>query len=189
MKTRIFFCIALFLSVNVSAEDNMKYMLKPEPDWLGYSVVNGDDCPTTKSEVEKAVEGVFVRARIEPAKNVSRVIDAEWKKYGAGANDKIEEVIYLGVILNCTKANTNIFINPVFNLSLYFSKWIEDADGDFHVKFGKDYGTSGVGTREYILDAIKNRTENALTDYIKVNFIDNKTYELTQKDLLKKLTD
>ena len=186
MKTRIFFCIALFLSVNVSAEDNMKYMLKPEPDWLGYSVVNGDDCPTTKSEVEKAVEGVFVRARIEPAKNVSRVIDAEWTKYGAGANDKIEEVIYLGVILNCLELDKS---NPVFNLSLYFSKWIEDPDGLFHVKFGKEYGTTGMGGRKYILDAVKDRTENALTDYIKVNFIDNKTYELTQKDLLKKITD
>ena len=186
MKTRILFVIALLLSVNVSAEDNMKYMLKPEPDWLGYSVVNGDDCPTTKSEVEKAVEGVFVRARIEPAKNVSRVIDAEWTKYGAGANDKIEEVIYLGVILNCLELDKS---NPVFNLSLYFSKWIEDPDGHFHVKFGKDYGTTGMGGRKYILDAVKDRTENALTDYIKVNFIDNKTYELTQKDLLKKITD
>ena len=95
MKKRILFFIALLLSVNVSAEDNMKYMLKPEPDWLGYSVVIGSNCTTTKSEVEKAVEGVFIRSRIEPAKNVSRVIDAEWKKYGAGANDKAEEVIYL----------------------------------------------------------------------------------------------
>ena len=171
MKKRILFFIALLLSVNVSAEDNMKYMLKPEPDWLGYSVVIGSNCTTTKSEVEKAVEGGFIRSRIEPAKNVSRVIDAEWKKYGAGANDKAEEVIYLGVILNCLQLNS---FNPVFNLSLYFSKWIEDPEGDFHVKFGKEYGTTGMGRRKYILDAVKARTENALTDYIKVNFIDNK---------------
>jgi len=177
MKTRILFVIALLLSVNVSAKDNMEYMIKPEPNWLGYMVVNGNDCPTTESELEKAVEGVFVRSRIEPAKNVSRVIDAD---------DKAEEIIYLGVILNCLELDKN---NPVFNLSLYFSKWIEDEDGDFHVKFGSEYGTTGIGGRKYILDAVKDRTENALTDYIKVNFIDNKTYELTQKDLLKKITD
>ncbi len=162
MKTRILFFIALLLSVNVSAEDKMKYMLKPERDWLGYSVVNSEGCPVSNSAVEKAVEGVFVRSRIEPAKNISIVIDTD---------DNEENIIYLGLILNCLDLDKN---NPVFNLSLYFSKWIDDPDGDFHVKFGKDYGTTGIGGRKFILDAVKARTENALTDYIKVNFIDNK---------------
>ena len=156
----------------------MKYMIDPESNWLGYMVVNDNDCPTTKSEVEKAVEGVFVRSRIEPAKNVSRVIDAD---------DKPEEIIYLSVILNCLEQGKNKF---VFSLSIYFSKWIGDEDGDFHIKFNGEYGTTGIGGRKYILDAVKDRTENALTHYIQVNFIDNKTpIKLTTKDLIKKITD
>lgn len=80
---------------------------------MGYTVLVDPDCPVSKSEIIKTVEGAFVRSRIDPDPNVSMVVDE---------NDVREPVLFLGVVLNCLASDEGR--NQVFALKINFSKWI-----------------------------------------------------------------
>jgi len=150
MKIKIILTCLFFASLSVSSEemeDWYKLALKsPNPNELAYFASAGEDCPIKTSAIEDAIEGVFIRSRIKPSKSYYD-------------NDRI----YLNVILNCLKLESR---HPAFTLSINFGKYNPKPS----VLFDKDYGYFGVGAEGFIIQGLKRRTEDAITDYLKANF-------------------
>ncbi len=117
------------------------------PNQLAYCTKAAASCPVTTTDVEEIIEGVFIRSRVKPLK----------------LTEFEPENIYLEVSLSCFEQNENHF---VYDFSIHFSRALPYPS----VKFNWDFGYLGIGNDTAITIAIKGRVEDAITEYIKVNF-------------------
>ena len=127
------------------------FLTKDEPDTLFAMTFSGPDCPVASEELDRLVKGVMIRSRIKPAEH--------WMPL---------EVV-LAVNLKCLKLESN---NPIFDLSVRFVRLSPTDDESLLVtsRFFEDYGNLGIGDRSFISQSIKDSTEIAVTEYLKVNF-------------------
>lgn len=119
-----------------------------DPNELAYFVIVEDDCPVSKKKVATIIEGVFVRSRVKPL---------------GGPGHWFQKNVYLSAKLNCVPLSNN---NPVYDLSLYFGNYSTDIP----ILYNFDFGSTGIGGRDFIEQAIKENVEGAITAYLKVNF-------------------
>ena len=65
--------VALLVSFPASAEKyeglNQKLYEGGSPDSLSYWITSDDECPLTEAQLDRAVRGEIVRARVKPEKN------------------------------------------------------------------------------------------------------------------------
>ena len=59
--------------------------------------------------------------------------------------------------------------NPTFQFGIYFSPTLHSLE-DPSILYDWPFGSFGVGSREFILQSIKDGVENAITEYLKANF-------------------
>ena len=126
---------------------------KLQPDWLGYLLVVQRNCIVKETEIKKVIEEVLVDAGIKPL-----VIKAD---------DKKKPVIFLFLHLKCMPYDELV---ARYTLTLNFAWWTNRELG-YHVKVGDRYDSYGTGDIDSTLSRIKQRTQKAITDYIKVNSI------------------
>lgn len=151
MKIKIILtCLSLVLPLNaISAEAPPWFNLaikSPNPNELAYFADADEECPISTSGVRDIVEGIFTRSRIKPS-------ELFYEK----------NRIHLSLTLNCLKRAKGNF---VFAYNVKFGKYTPKPA----ILFDKDYGSYGVGGKEFITQSLKTSTENAITDYLKANF-------------------
>lgn len=118
----------------------------PNPNELAYFVGVDENCPADKSVISNTVEGVLVRSRIKPSAAFYE-------------NNRI----YLNVTMDCLKPENG---KHIFTLSINFGRLNPKPS----ILFDKTYGFFGVGGLDFITQKLKISTEEAITDYLKVNF-------------------
>ena len=119
---------------------------KDNPNELAYYAGSDDDCPIDDERVRDIVEGVLVRSRIKPL----------------GGTEWTSAPLYLSVMLNCMKLEGN---NPIFTMRIAFGKLIP-----IPILYDHSFGYFGTRPKDFIESRLKDRVENAITAYIKVNF-------------------
>ena len=122
-----------------------EYLKKENPNELAIKVQLNGDC-VDEEELEKNIKGVVTRSRIKPTDN--------W----------VYDPLFLNISLDCIYTRAN----PVYSFGVQFGRW-SPAPSIFYVD---DYGTTGIGSKENILNSAKNSVERAITKYIEVNFIE-----------------
>jgi hypothetical protein len=150
MKIKIILaCLFFTLSLNaISAEepDWFKLAIKsPNPNDLAYYANADEDCPINSSAISNIVEGVFTRSRIKPS---SRFYE--------------KNRVYLNVLLDCLERGD---AHPVFVFTIQFGKY-----KPVPILFDRPYSVFGIGDKESMSQALKTKTEDAITDYLKINF-------------------
>ena len=146
---RYILLLTILLTFDVSAQSDLSFLKKDNPDELGYWAWASTSCPISTEDVKAIVTGVLIRSRIKPAQSL-------W------ASDPV----YLNVSVICVKVEGN---NPVFSAAVNFGRRIPYPSVIFDAT---DHGTLGIGPVSTIKAAIKEGVEDAVTDYIKFNFID-----------------
>lgn len=151
MRTLIISLLAVFLIPLTAASETyeeayFRALKSKTPNELTYWIGVNDICPFEKESVESIVEGVFIRSRVKPIKNVLS-----------------EGSIYLDITVDCLDRGE---LNPIFKIDISFARWRPFPA----VKFQKGYGNFGVGDRDFILQTVQRGVENAVTDHIKANF-------------------
>lgn len=117
------------------------------PDELAYYIGVDDECLITESDAASVIEGVMVRSRIRPLMN--EIFE--------------DDILYLSIMLACLSTEDN---NPAYTLDMYFGRYMPEPP----VLYDRDYGSLGIGDADYLLESLKEGVEEAITDYIKVNF-------------------
>jgi hypothetical protein len=146
--------ICLLLLSNQSYAEEQKWFLDAikvdNPNQLAYWLTNGDSCPITKKEVQKIIEGVFVRSRIKP---LSEQI------FNPG-------LIHLSIYLDCIKRTgpNDLYI---YDLDIQFGQYNPYPAVLFNAT---GFGRMGIQDKEGIANDIKSSAENAVTVFIKANF-------------------
>jgi len=119
----------------------------PTPNQLAYFIGVGSDCEITKDEAISLVDGVLIRSRIKPLA----------QSFGGEAS------LYLNIRLECLLMESR---NPIFQININFARWTPYPP----ILYDHIYGTMGYGSKEYVSQNLKEYIENAITDFIKVNF-------------------
>lgn len=138
-----------------------------DADQIWSNVAVGDDCPVSGGEVWASVEGVLIRSRIRPL-SLERGGDAQMVRRARHAR---EGHIYLDVAVWCLVREVG---NPIFDIDVHLGieyLGIHDWGHPFSNLFlqallREDYGAFGVGDGEYILEAIEESVEDAVTVFI-----------------------
>lgn len=146
---RYILLLTILLTFDVSAQSDLSFLKKDNPDELGYWAYASTNCPISTEDVKAIVTGVLIRSRIKPAQS-------SW------ASDPV----YLNVSVSCVKLEGD---NPVFSTSINFGRRLPYPSVIFEEI---NHGGLGIGSVSYIKAAIKEGVEAAVTDYIKFNFID-----------------
>jgi len=143
--------LALLLPSIVMAEA-LTWLKKDNPNELFIIAYASSTCSMTDEKLKSVVKGVLVRSRITPAP--TRDLN--------GVN--------LEVFLYCMMLDSGN--NPVFNLDIQFKKIVGPNDDGEYVRLStnRNYGTLGIGDSDFMVQAIKNATENAITVYLESNF-------------------
>ena len=118
---------------------------KDNPNELAYYAGTSDDSPIDDERVGDIIEGVLVRSRIKP------LADA-WTS----------APLYLSVMVNCVKLEGN---NPVYQMEIAFGK-----RRPIPILYDHNFGNIGIGSKDFIESILKDKVEDAITAYIKVNF-------------------
>ena len=122
-------------------------LIRANPNELAYFSYIGDDCPLTDQEAKDVIEGVFIRSRIKP------LVGYAW----------LDDDLYLSISLECLLLDNN---NPVFSIDVNYG----NATIDPSVLYDFDFGSLGIGAKDFIRDGLKTNVENAITVFIKANF-------------------
>ena len=141
--------LTMLLTFDVSAQSDLSFLKKDNPDELAYWAWASPECPISREDVKAIVTGVLIRSRIKPA-------ESSW----------VRDPIYLNVSVLCAKVEGN---NPVFNASINFGRATPYPSVIFD---SIGHQQLGIGDVSFIKATIKNGVEKAVTDYIKFNFID-----------------
>lgn len=142
----------LFLVGSETYAAPQDWMKQDNPNELGkFVAVANDDCSITQEELNKAVDGEFLRARIKPVTSFS---------------------LHLNVELTCIKVkNMN---NSVLGVAMNYRVMFGTLKGASFVSYeAATYGNlqiSSSESKEYRLNSVRNAVSNALTDYLKANF-------------------
>ena len=130
-----------------------EWMKVENPNELAYSVFVRDSCPFETNDVEKVVEGVFVRSRVKPL--FQRIHDGD---------------LFLNVVVHCADAPTPHYLVDIqFGLRqpVCLTPFLPPGTS---IYFRPNYGSFGEHDRQSILDAIKHNAEQAIADFLKANF-------------------
>ena len=156
MKKLLTAITLLCFSVGADAQltDRFKAFLKvTDPNELQYLYTHqSPDCPFTSQEAANVIEGVIKRSRIRTA-------------LGIGRNN----AIYLNIESSCIEDNTTS--GRVLGYSVFF----DINFGDGVMLYAKPYGNllgGGVSSsRQFFLNSLQDYVENAVTDFVEVNFL------------------
>ncbi|MBU2955071.1 hypothetical protein [Marinobacter sp. F3R08] len=151
------YLIALMVPSLANANDLpewYKTVLKQEsPNTLSYAVVGGlDQCRTQKSEIESLIEGVLIRSRIKPSTDLSNPL-------------------VLIAKIRCAGLSSNgVDLGAAFDIRVAFSRFQPLPVVDYFISYGS-IGTWG-GEDNFFKDSVKQFVEEAVTDYVTVNFLE-----------------
>ena len=143
--------LTMLLTFDVSAQSDLSFLKKDNPDELAFWAFADSDCPISREDVEAIVTGVLIRSRIKPLVGLGLWASAP---------------VYLNVSVGCVKLENN---NPVYRIDSNFGRRNPFPAVIFE---GSDHGRLGIGNASDLKAGIKGAVEGAVTDYIKVNFID-----------------
>ena len=149
MVNRSFFVLLIFFftSASVSAAELRPWykeiLQKDNPNSLGYYAHVAGSCALNKAELDKVVEGVFIRSRIKPA-------------------DSFGGPLYLYIRINCLPSFR------AFAVTINFGRFLPHPP----ILYDRTYGTVGTSDNDpnFILNVTKSFVEDAITDYISANF-------------------
>ena len=118
---------------------------RDNPDQLPVFVSVSDHCNMNEGDALNTVRGVLIRSRIKPLTVPS-------------AKDPFE----LTVNVSCTSNHR------AYAVTIDFTDILNGA----YVRYGTGYGRFGIynGHREFLSGEIEKTAENAITDYMKINF-------------------
>jgi len=155
MKKLTTFILTILLSslpviANAQVNGYLKAFITAEdPETLQYWYSHSPDCPWTEAEAENVIEGVINRSRIKT-------------EHGTGGPNRV----YLNSIASCLGVNTmghTAFLDVRFGEynSVKGSLLYEESYGGLLTTPSKQYG----------LNQLKTFIENAVTDFVEVNFL------------------
>ena len=163
---RYIFTLLFLLSSFGFAEDevDLSYLKAPletdDPNTLYVLTSIDSDCETSKKQLDKIVKGSLIRSRIKPT-------------------DEYTEPL-LSVHLGCMDIGHN---NPYYFIITTFGHYdydrkipvfsYYDYDRKTPVLFSSQYNKFGIGDKQVIETAIKDRVDEAMEDYIQANFMDD----------------
>lgn len=142
--------ILLCFSVGANAQQlppRYKAFLKvTDPNELPYWYSHDDKCPWTEPEAKQIIEGVIKRSRIRTRHDIG------------GVND-----IYLDNKVFCLDLDNNRGYAVHFNIGY----------GDYPMLYEWAYGglLTGGTSKFFFLDSLQTMIENAITDFVEVNFL------------------
>ena len=125
-----------------------KFITAEDPETLHYWYNHGSDCPWTEAEAKNVIEGVIKRSRIKT-------------EHGTGGPNKV----YLNTTAGCLASSRGY----AANFDVMF--------GDYDLATGAllyEYEYGGLLTtpsKQFGLDSLKTFIENAVTDFVEVNFL------------------
>ena len=119
-----------------------------------------DDCPFTANDAESLIDSVLIRSRIRPT-------DFQIQQHLEHTNGVI---LQLKTVVQCLDPDAR---NHIFAIDVYFAITLVDfTPGDnlfLPILLDKNFGTFGIGGRDYILETIKSAIERAATIYIRAH--------------------
>ena len=125
------------------------------PEEVYYLSFAASDCPFASDELDAIIERKLTTSRLEPRR---------WGTW-LGVYD---ELLVLAVHVGCLGREIG---NPVFDLDVHFAVYSQTA-GQFAGASLVDwqFGTFGIGGRDYILRAVDDAVEDAIFAYVQANF-------------------
>ena len=136
------------VGANAQLDENFKNFLKvTDPNELPYWYSHQDECPWTEPEAEQIIEGVIKRSRIRTRHSINEVSG-----------------IYLNVKTICMDVGDNLGYATFFQIEY----------GAYPMLYEKSYGgllTGGSDSKSYFLDRLQTSIEDAITDFVEVNFL------------------
>ncbi|MDJ0908364.1 MAG: hypothetical protein QNI99_04195 [Woeseiaceae bacterium] len=140
--------ILFVLFTGTAYADGDSWIRKANPDEL-YTFTFADDCPFSDEALTRETQGVLIRSRIRPVER--------WNPR--------ETLLYVDV--TCFRSSSLY----LFDIDIFLAKFEHNADGDVVVSHSvANYGTLGQGNSQFILDAVEEGVEQAMTDYLVANF-------------------
>ena len=118
-----------------------------DPAELAYWTAVEFYCPLTEQEVERVLEGIMIRNRIQPLKG--RIFD--------------DGRVYLNVSLRCTQAVTDN--KHAFSIDINFGRYKPWPA----ILFDVPYASVGIGDKVSIRENIKVHLEDAVAAFTKAN--------------------
>ena len=155
------FFLMLFVAIVESNADVPDWVLEAldegphDPDVVYYQNVVGLNCGIEYDEIQEIIEDELIRSRIKPLSWVN----------GPESSDGL---LVLDVGTNCLKRDG---LNAIFSIDVYFAFYfIEDSLNLGALLIDWDFGSFGVGGRDYILRSVEDSIEDAITAYVRANF-------------------
>lgn len=141
--------LLLLLLAGTASADGDTWIKKDNPNEL-YAFTFVDDCPFSDEVLQQETKGVLIRSRIRPAEG--------WYPR--------QTLLYVDA--TCFRNSNNV---NLFDVDIFFAKFETNQDGDAVISHTVvNYGTIGQGDREFLLNAIEEGVERAITDYLVANF-------------------
>ena len=111
------------------------------PDILGSFVWVDADCPFDSDSASEIVDGVFIRSRV--------------------SNERDDGELFLLVSISCLVDGASY----IYHIDIVMDRWgiTEPWRLDW------DWGSFGTGGRDYIRSALRDRVEDAITDFIRAH--------------------
>lgn len=126
-----------------------EWMKRKDYEKLGFFVVIGSDCPFSRKEVTKKIEGTFLRSRIKPIpffeKDIFLIIEASCMTVKIGEK-----------IIGTTMSFDIFFGENIKSLMYYVPGYVGLIQAP-------------PNDNQYLLNSIAEGVEEALMDYIKAN--------------------
>lgn len=138
---------ALFVSSHTNANELLK---KSDPKELSFSVIISSDCLVEQRDIERVVEDVFLSSGIKPNNDT-------W----------YSDAIHLRVSISCLATPNNY---PVFITNAVFVDY-SPSTKFMHAVLSKEYSRLGMGSKSIALISIKVSVQNAISDFIKINYM------------------
>jgi hypothetical protein len=147
MRKILLICLLLLSSQSYAEEQKwfLDAIKVDNPNQLGYWFNVDGDCPITNVEGQKIIEGVFIRSRIKPL-----------------SSQIFSEETYLSIELRCINLNKK---SPAYSIEMFFGQYEPTP-----ILFDRSFGGFGVNDKDGISGFLKDRTEDAITVFIKANF-------------------
>lgn len=130
-------------------------------DEIWTSVAMDVDCPISLWRVRDSVDGVLIRSRIRP-------LSLEPREY---LQRFAETAVYLNVDVGCLDRDVG---NPIFDIDVHFGiiyVGLNTRHHPFDLPFlsaliNENFGAFGIGDEEYILEAVEESVEDAVTVFV-----------------------
>lgn len=140
-------CLPLLVSL-AEASPKPWMEVRGDPERLPVYIFELSVCPNTIDEVRDIIHDSLRRARLEMVEDTHAELQLWFKMQCVHLSETSE--------------------NYLFNIEVDFGSWSEALG---HFRLGESsYGTFGVNDESFIVDAIGDAVDKALTDYIEVNF-------------------